>query len=1174
MRKLIETLTFGMSTLAAAALSAATLHVDSNAKALGDGTSDKPLMTIQAAADVANPGDTILVHPGTYRECVDVKRSGKPGKPIVFKSEIKHKALIYGAKVISDWQADRTGVYKTVVPEMVSEQEEKTARWTEFGDSPQKGMWLFINGSPLLRTYDVNTLRPGCFFTDLKTKSLYWMPEQGEDPTKEIAELPVRRRLFNVEGINDITIDGFAFKYNSGWSRNIYGHGDGDICARRTQRLTVLNNLFEFGSAQAVNIHQSTFGAVKDNTILWSGQCGIFMVHSGHMEISGNTIYYCNWRKISPHWESGGMKTGANVAVDIKNNTFGWNYAAGFWSDGDKAEHVIASNLAHDNTGMGLYEEVGSNQTFKDNICWNNSDGIRLTASAETLVKDNLLFNNGCGINLLWSPQYRTTRTAETAKSGTPGELLRSVGCPENTAERYEREYYSNALLTHDEHIMNNNNVIGNVMYENTENYTETRDYTKLPKNHSELRTMCLLNNFSDYNIFISAKENNVSSPVGGIRYTVDEWRKFSQRDLFSTFAKSLDWMKLPDWMKGKEQYLKMRFTPFAEVEALRPGFIDSPMTAIARGYLLRSTKIAPMPIADKEIRAYFIDLEGKTALLVWNTLANSRKNLRLKLDKDEVVLRNGYLVEKKLKLDSGVIDLPVTEVPLVLIGVTSAKELTDIELSLKDSGEKIVDFECRITNIGTDKINSTGTFSVPSECEVEPASFGKEIEPGKSVVVAVKVSALTNFVQHEAYPLVLSLNLGGKEVKYVSPFKFNRGKPTALIPISAVLPDGDISKWKPEHKIATVGRFEDITNDIFNGDKTSYQGEKDFKANIYVGWAKDAIWYRVDVTDDKLITGGDTHYYNYDAVEIFIDGRSAAGQNNAKISEGCYQVAVPASLEGHHNKRLVLACGRALSGAESDAFSTMTERTAKGYVVEGKIPLDPKFFPTGAFADGRMVKMFFQMPDRDLDNINSAEFTFGWGNEPKVKVRNFENTTNWKDMILRGEQKNTPGEAQIFVDARRHKIKLGDASVTGPGVILDTRSDGMFLTAGSREAVADWREMTLAFTPDQDGNVTLILNNSVKRMSDLIPYSWLWLDELTVDGLAEPFANGDFEDESLKGWMRRGEKKSVSVDEKGVGSTGTRSLRLFADSQLARDINVKAGQRVTIKVRVKNQEN
>ena len=43
-------------------------YVDSSVKLSGDGGKEKPFKKIQMAADIAVPGDEILVHPGIYRE--------------------------------------------------------------------------------------------------------------------------------------------------------------------------------------------------------------------------------------------------------------------------------------------------------------------------------------------------------------------------------------------------------------------------------------------------------------------------------------------------------------------------------------------------------------------------------------------------------------------------------------------------------------------------------------------------------------------------------------------------------------------------------------------------------------------------------------------------------------------------------------------------------------------------------------------------------------------------------------------------------------------------------------------------------------------------------------------------------------------------------------------------
>src|SRR5579875_3271161 len=80
-----------------AGASASTIYVDNGDSACtdtGTGTAAAPFCTIQAAADAAEPGQTVLVDPGanalnpatwqSYDEDVQITRSGAPGDPITF----------------------------------------------------------------------------------------------------------------------------------------------------------------------------------------------------------------------------------------------------------------------------------------------------------------------------------------------------------------------------------------------------------------------------------------------------------------------------------------------------------------------------------------------------------------------------------------------------------------------------------------------------------------------------------------------------------------------------------------------------------------------------------------------------------------------------------------------------------------------------------------------------------------------------------------------------------------------------------------------------------------------------------------------------------------------------------------------------------------------------------
>jgi hypothetical protein len=63
------------------------------------GTSAAPFQTIQKAADVAGPGDTVIVRPGVYTgedQLVSLSRGGTPGAWITFRSERRSEAVLDG----------------------------------------------------------------------------------------------------------------------------------------------------------------------------------------------------------------------------------------------------------------------------------------------------------------------------------------------------------------------------------------------------------------------------------------------------------------------------------------------------------------------------------------------------------------------------------------------------------------------------------------------------------------------------------------------------------------------------------------------------------------------------------------------------------------------------------------------------------------------------------------------------------------------------------------------------------------------------------------------------------------------------------------------------------------------------------------------------------------------
>ncbi|MCA0360841.1 MAG: carbohydrate-binding protein [Armatimonadetes bacterium] len=117
-----------MSALATAALLSSSISPDATASPRtifvskkgsdkNPGTEEKPLLTISAAADMAQAGDRILVKAGIYRENVAPPRGGtSPQARITYEAAKGEKVHIKGSEVIKGWRSLGGGVWKVEIP--------------------------------------------------------------------------------------------------------------------------------------------------------------------------------------------------------------------------------------------------------------------------------------------------------------------------------------------------------------------------------------------------------------------------------------------------------------------------------------------------------------------------------------------------------------------------------------------------------------------------------------------------------------------------------------------------------------------------------------------------------------------------------------------------------------------------------------------------------------------------------------------------------------------------------------------------------------------------------------------------------------------------------------------------------------------------------------------------
>ena len=78
------------------------IHVAKTGNDHHDGTAERPLLTINRAAQIAQPGDTVIVHEGEYREWVNPKNAGlSDRRRIVYQAAPREKVVIKGSEVVT-----------------------------------------------------------------------------------------------------------------------------------------------------------------------------------------------------------------------------------------------------------------------------------------------------------------------------------------------------------------------------------------------------------------------------------------------------------------------------------------------------------------------------------------------------------------------------------------------------------------------------------------------------------------------------------------------------------------------------------------------------------------------------------------------------------------------------------------------------------------------------------------------------------------------------------------------------------------------------------------------------------------------------------------------------------------------------------------------------------------
>lgn len=379
-------------------------HVAMSGSDAAPGSTAAPFRSIQHAAQVAQPGDTITVHAGIYRERVDPPRGGRSDtERITYRAAPGEQVEIRGSEVVRGWAKVKADVWQITVPN------ETFGSFNPFADVIH-GDWF----NPLGRVHhtaavycDGNWLGEATSAATLGEDSAgAWWAEVSElattitarfpglDPNRHLTEISVRQTVFypSMPGRNWITVRGFTLRHaatpwspptaeqigliGTHWSRgwiiedNTITHS---MCTGIT--LGKHGDRFDNTSASSAEGYVTTIHRAEQHPIPWTsehigghivrrntvafceqaGICG--SLGAIHSRISDNVIHDIHMRWRFTGAEQGAIKIHAAIDTVISGNHI-YRANRGIWLDWMAQGTQVVGNILHDIVEQDLYVEV------------------------------------------------------------------------------------------------------------------------------------------------------------------------------------------------------------------------------------------------------------------------------------------------------------------------------------------------------------------------------------------------------------------------------------------------------------------------------------------------------------------------------------------------------------------------------------------------------------------------------------------------------------------------------------------------------------------------------------------------------------------------------------------------------------------------------------------------
>ena len=398
------------------------LHVDGmaeDADDANDGSPEHPLRTIQAAADRAVPGTRVLIHGGTYRECVHPRRGGEsPERMISYEAWNGEEVIVKASETaevfecsegwnIRQVEANREipeslRIWKTwldpdkfrgynpfcavnILHDRLFIEFDKTDMTTYLN---RRGM-VFCDGRPLKQVplYYQMADEDNTYWVEANGQTVHFRLKNDEDPADHLIELTCREQCFAPEEpfFSYIKVKGLTCAHAA---TGAPVPQRGSISCFRGHHWIIENCRIDWSNGVGIDVgnecwhHTHIADQIIGHTVIRgceirdAGVCGIAGLFATHLLIEDNLISGTGWQKMELSWEAGGIKVHNCVDSLIRRNVFTKTFRADhLWMDVANVNNRITRNL------------------FLDGIEQREAIFIECTREGVNLIDNNIFWN-------------------------------------------------------------------------------------------------------------------------------------------------------------------------------------------------------------------------------------------------------------------------------------------------------------------------------------------------------------------------------------------------------------------------------------------------------------------------------------------------------------------------------------------------------------------------------------------------------------------------------------------------------------------------------------------------------------------------------------------------------------------------------------------------------------